>query len=192
MWKEREESLMNFRLPTPEEYNRKINFSAEQISERIKELGAEISRDYPNGVTLLINQKSSLVFTADLMREISPNVRIEFLRLGSIKQQDDASPLLFLRQSEEIILEGQDCILCTDIVRTGFTMHFLLTHLKSKNPKSLEICTLLHNPEQQLLPFPLKYIGFETDYDSLCGYGISYQSQGRQFKDIVQLVPDEN
>lgn len=183
---------MSLRVPNKAEYADSISVSAEEIHQRIKELGAQITRDYDDGLLLLCNQKASVVFLADLMREIDLNLDIEFLDLGSIKQEEGATPLLYLRQSEELILKNRDCIIITDVVRTGFTLHFLLSILKAKNPKSIAVCTLLYNPEQQLLPIELKYKGFETDYDSLCGYGIAYKGKGRQFKDIVELVYEDD
>ena len=182
---------MRLRIPNKDEYHEKINFSAAQIGERVKALGAQISEDYPNGLTLLCNQKSALVFVADLIRSIDVNVRLEVLEFGSLQHDEEAAPILFLRQADELIIDGQDCLICTDVVRTGFTMHFLLDQLYAKTPKTLQICTLLSNPEQLLLPLPLRYTGFETDYDSLCGYGIPFKGEGRQFPDIVQLVPDK-
>ena len=176
------------RIPRPDEYEDRIAYSADEISKRIVELGKELSADYPNGVTLLCNQKASVVFLADLMRAMTVRVEIEFLQLGSIKQTDDASPLLFLKQSDEIVLQGKDVVIITDVVRTGFTMHFLINNLASKSPSSLEVCTLLHNPEQQLLPIEIKYAGYNTDYDSVAGYGISYKKDGRNFPDIVTLI----
>lgn len=183
---------MNKRVPNKDEYQEQIRFSREDIASAIKVLGAKITEDYPNGVYLLINQKASMVFVSDLIRAIDAEVDFEFLKIGSIQAQEDASPLLYLNESEDIILKGKDVIICTDIIRTGFTLHFLLNNLAAKNPMSLSVCTLLHNPEQQLIPLDdLEYVGYETNYDSLCGYGMPYQGKGRQFPDIVQLITEE-
>ena len=70
----------------------------------------------------------------------------------------------------------------------GLDLPVLLQQLQAREPRILQICTLLHNPDQQLLPLPLAYTGFETSYASLCGYGMHYKGEGRQFPDIVELV----
>ena len=182
---------MKLRIPRPEEYEGQIQYSAEAIDERLTELAAEIDRDYPEGVTLLCDLKAAAILGADLLRKIKVPARIDYLGLGRLQLEEGETPLLFLRQDATLDIYDEDVVLCTDIVRSGFTMHFLLQQLRAREPRSLEICALLHNPNQQLLPLPLKYIGFDTDYDSLCGYGMDYHGMGRQFPDIVRLMPDK-
>lgn len=178
-----------FRLPNPDEYVDQIRYQASDIAHRIESLAKEISQDY-NHLILLINQKHALIFVADLIRHMKIQTDVDFLSIGKVQIQNDESPILFLRDDLTVNLQNKDVLICTDIVRSGFTMHFLMQKLKNSNPKSLSICSLLHNPKQQLLPLPLKYVGFETDYDSLCGYGMAYQGQGREFPDIIQLMEE--
>lgn len=183
---------MRLRIPTPEEYEQQIKYSAAEIDARLEELADEIERDYPEGVTLLCYLKAAAIFGADLLRKLKVPARIDYLGLGRLQLEKGEAPLLFLRQDATLDIYDEDVLLLTDIVRSGFTMHFLLENLRARDPRSLEICALLHNPNQQLLPLPLKYTGFDTDYDSLCGYGMDYHGRGRQFPDIVQLMPDKD
>lgn len=183
---------MKLRIPTREEYPNQIRYPAAEIDRRLTELGREIDRDYPEGVTLLCYLRAAAIFGADLIRKISVPANIDYLGLGRLQLQEGEAPLLFLRQDATLDIYGENVLLLTDIVRSGFTMHFLLQQLRARQPKSLEICALLHNPEQQLLPLPLKYAGFVTDYGSLCGYGMSFRGAGRQYPDIIQLVPDRD
>ncbi len=180
------------RIPGPQEYQDQIRYSAAEIDRRLAELGKRIDRDHPNGVTLLVYLRSAAIFGADLLRKITVSADIDFLSISRFQMEEKETPLLYLSQDSAVSIFRRDVLLCTDIVRSGFTMHFLLQQLKARNPNSLQICTLLHNPDQQLLPLPLSYIGFETDYPSLCGYGMNYRGQGRQFPDIVQLIPSED
>lgn len=185
---------MNYklRIPNPDEYEAQIKYSAQEIDERLKEMAAQIDKDYPDGVTLLCYLKAAAIFGADLLRKLKVPARIDYLGLGRLQLSKDEAPLLFLRQDATLNIYNEDVLLLTDIVRSGFTMHFLMQNLRARGPKSLEICALLHNPSQQLLPLPLKYAGFLTDYDSLCGYGMSYHGKGRQFPDIVQLMGNKD
>lgn len=183
---------MKLRIPNPDEYEAQIKYTAAEIDARLDELAAEIDRDYPDGVTLLCYLKAAAILGADLLRKLKAPAKIDYLGLGRLQLEEGETPILFLRQDATLNIYDENVILLTDIVRSGFTMHFLLQQLRAREPKELEILALMHNPNQQLLPLPLKYIGFETDYDSLCGYGMDFKGRGRQFPDIIQLLPDKN
>lgn len=183
--------MMTRRIPTAEEYEKQIRYSRDEIDKRLSSLGHEIDRDFPDGVILLVYLRAAAVFGCDLLRKITVPADIDFLSIGRYQMDEKETPLLFLRQDATVSVFRRNVLLCTDIVRTGFTMHFLLQQLQARKPDSLEICTLLHNPEQQLLPLPLGYIGFNTSYASLCGYGMHFKSQGRQYPDIVELVRED-
>ncbi|MDD2427114.1 MAG: phosphoribosyltransferase family protein [Eubacteriales bacterium] len=179
------------RIPTADEYEKQIRYSKNEIEERLCALGKQIDRDFPDGLILLVYLRGAAVFGCDLLRKITVPADIDFLSIGRYQVDEDESPLLYLRQDTTVNIYNRNVLLCTDIVRSGFTMHFLLQQLRARNPKSLQICTLLHNPDQQLLPLPLAYIGFDTTYASLCGYGMHFRDQGRQFPDIVELVKEK-
>lgn len=176
------------RIPTAEEYKKQIRYASQKIDTRLAELGRAIDRDHPEGVILLVYLRAAAIFGADLLRKITVPADIDFLSIGRFQMDEDESPLLYLRQDATASIYNKDVLLCTDIVRSGFTTHFLLQQLQAREPRTLQICTLLHNPDQQLLPLPLAYTGFETSYASLCGYGMHYKGEGRQFPDIVELV----
>ncbi len=180
------------RIPTADEYEKQIRYTRSQIDERLTSLGQEIDRDHPDGVILLVYLRAAAIFGSDLLRKITVPADIDFLSIGRFQMEESETPLLFLRQDATVGIFRRDVILCTDIVRSGFTMHFLLQQLTARKPRSLQICTLLYNPEQQLLPLPLGYIGFETSYASLCGYGMHYRNKGRQFPDIVELIREDD
>ena len=180
---------VRLRMPNDAEYENQILFSAEQIRQRMAELGREISRTYPEGLLIMANQRASLIFLADLVRQIQVPVDYDFVDLGRVTV-DKETPVLFVCQSGQIDIKNRDVLLLTDIVRSGFTMHFLMKELMTQEPKSLEVCTLLHNPDQELLPIPIKFRGFRTNEKSCCGYGMAYEGHGRRFPDIVTLLAD--
>ena len=167
---------MTLRIPSASEYEDQVLFSADQIAGRMADLGQEISLAYPDGLLIIANQRASLIFLADLVRQIHVPVDYDFVDLGRVTGRID--------------IKDREVLLLTDIVRSGFTMHFLMKELITREPKSLEVCTLLHNPDQQLLPIPIKFSGFRTNEKSCCGYGMAYEGQGRRFPDIVTLVAD--
>jgi hypoxanthine phosphoribosyltransferase len=180
---------VTLRIPSASEYEDQVLFSADQIAGRMADLGQEISLAYPDGLLIIANQRASLIFLADLVRQIQVPVDYDFVDLGRVTV-DKETPVLFVRQTGRIDIKDRDVLLLTDIVRSGFTMHFLMKELITREPKSLEVCTLLHNPDQQLLPIPIKFSGFRTNEKSCCGYGMAYEGQGRRFPDIVTLVAD--
>ena len=183
---------MKLKIPNKYAYEAAVCYSADEIDKRLEKLGAEINSDYPDGVVLLMNQNAALIFVADLLRKLSIKTEIDTLTIGRLRRSPGETPLLFLRDKLNVDIKGKDVLVCTDIVRSGFTMHFLVGRLKNEKPSSLSVCALLHNPSQQLLPLPIKYVGFETGYNSLCGYGMAYRGNGRGFPDIVKLIPDKN
>lgn len=181
---------MKLRLPSADEYEDQIVFSASAIDKRLEALGEAISKEYPNGLILLANQRSAAVFLADLLRKITVPVDFDIIEIGSVSVGSE-SPQLFIRQAATVNIQSEDVLLVTDIVRSAFSAHFLLEQLHAKLPKSLEICTLLYNPEQQLLPIPVKYFAFQNTYHSVCGYGMSYHGKGRNYPDIIKLIAEK-
>ncbi|HHU07822.1 MAG TPA: hypothetical protein GXZ59_05705 [Clostridiaceae bacterium] len=182
---------MTRRIPTADEYEKQVRYNKYEIDKRLTNMGREIDRDYPDGVTLIVYLRAAAVFGCDLLRKITVPADIDFLSIGRHQMDESETPLLFLRQDATVSIFRRHVLLCTDIVRTGFTMHFLLQQLQARKPDSLQICTLLHNPDQQLLPLPLGYIGFITSYASLCGYGMHFKGQGRQYPDIIELIQED-
>lgn len=149
---------------------------------RIRELGAQITRDYAGKRLVIVGVlKGSVIFMADLLRAIGPEVDVEtdFIAVSSYAGTASTGAirtLLDLRQSPE----GKDLLLVEDIVDTGLTLTSLTETLRAHRPKSLEVCTLLDKTECRKVPFQPKYVGFKIPNEFVVGFGLDYDERYRQ------------
>ncbi len=165
----------------------KILLSAEQIRVRVSELAAQIERDYAGQeLTLVGVLKGSFIFMADLMRALSLPLRCDFLRISSY---DGKGKRGSIRLDFDLIqpIEGAHVLLIEDILDTGQTLRFLLSHLATKKPKSLEICSLLDKNLDMGLSEKVRYVGFQVPKEYLIGYGLDLDGRFRELPYVAQL-----
>ena len=152
------------------------------LAARIRELGAQMTRDYAGRRLLVVGVlKGSVIFLADLLRAIGPEVDVEtdFVTVSSYSGKSSTGAirtLLDLRHSPE----GKDLLLVEDIVDTGLTLTSLTETLRAHRPASLEVCTLLDKPECRKTPFQPKYTGFKIPNEFVVGFGLDYDERYRQ------------
>jgi hypoxanthine phosphoribosyltransferase len=147
--------------------------SSERIAERVREMGAAIARDYRGrSVVLVCVLKGSFVFAADLARAIDGNLRIEFLGVRSYGAGTTSSGVVQITQDLQHSIEGEDVLLVEDIVDTGLTLAHLLELLRTRLPRSMKVCTLLHKPSRSCTPVPIDYLGFTIEDRFVVGYGL--------------------
>ncbi len=162
--------------------------SAETIQQRVKELAAEINKDYTGKKPLFIAiLNGSFMFAADLFKQLSIEAEICFIKLASYKGMKSSGRVITTIGLEEDLF-GKDVLIVEDIVDTGKTLHRFLPKLIHQQPKSLKIATLLHKPEATEYPLVLDYVGFEIPNKFVVGYGLDYDGLGRNFREIYQLV----
>ncbi|MBL7708570.1 MAG: hypoxanthine phosphoribosyltransferase [Chitinophagaceae bacterium] len=162
--------------------------SEEVIQNRIKEMAAEISRDYAGKRPLFIAiLNGSFMFAADLFKHLSINAEICFIKLASYKGMKSSGNVVTSIGLEDDLF-GKDVVIVEDIVDTGKTLHNFLPKLLHQQPKSLKIASLLHKPEATEYPLQLDYIGFDIPNKFVVGYGLDYDGLGRNLKEIYQLV----
>ena len=151
-------------------------YSAEEISQRVAELGCLITRDYRDKDLVCIGVlKGSLPFIADLVRTIALPLSMDFLGLSSYHGQTKSSGVVRLTSDLTNPIQGKDVLIVEDIVDTGLTMGYLIDNLKTRQPRSLAICTLLHKLSQTKMPIDLDYVGFEIGNEFVVGYGLDYE-----------------
>jgi hypoxanthine phosphoribosyltransferase len=168
-----------------------ILFSASQIERRARQLGKVISRDYAGRSPLLIGiLKGVACFMSDLMRHISLPVTVDFMAI-SYYGADETGSVKMVKDLDGGIA-GLDVIMVEDIVDTGMTLNYVLNYLASRNPASLEVCTLLDKRVRRLVDVPLKYIGFEIPDEFVVGYGLDYNGEFRNLPFIGVLTPTQN
>lgn len=166
----------------------KIFIPASEINERISELAEEINSDYKDRFPLFIAiLNGAFIFAADLMREINVRSEISFIKYSSYNGTKTTGVINELVGLSEKI-EGRDVIIIEDIVDTGNTLKHALAKLKEQNVASVEIISLLFKPDSFHHNYPIKYCGFKIPSAFVLGYGLDYDGEGRNLKDIYQLV----
>lgn len=158
-----------------------VMLSAEQIAAKVRELGAQIAKDYGDRRLVLVSVlKGSFVFTADLARAIDiPNLRIEFLGVRSYGEGTNSSGVVQITQDLGRPIEGEDVLLVEDIVDTGLTIAHLLELFHTRHPASVKVCSLLHKPARTRVEVPIHYLGFTIEDRFVVGYGLDWAERYR-------------
>jgi hypoxanthine phosphoribosyltransferase len=166
----------------------RLFLSAEQIQQRIEEMGAQIASDYPNGNLYLIGiLKGACIFLSDLCRAIPVNTRIEFIGTTSYGRGKTTSGEVKLSKDLDVSIENEDVILVEDIVDSGVTLTYLMQVLWQRKPRSIRIATLLDKPQRRLRQVEAHYVGFQIPDEFVVGYGMDYAEDHRNLKDICIL-----
>ncbi|MEO7663622.1 MAG: hypoxanthine phosphoribosyltransferase [Candidatus Limnocylindrales bacterium] len=169
-----------------------VLLTEDQIQGRVTELGAQISIDYAGRqLTLVSVLKGSLPFMADLMRAISLPVRIDLMEVSSYGgATTESSGLVRILKDLSSTIEGEDVLICEDIIDTGLTLNYLVRYLGGKKPASLRICTLLDKPARRLVEIPVDYTGFTIPDQFVVGYGLDYGELYRNLRFVGVLRPE--
>lgn len=158
--------------------------TAEQIRERVAELGAEITRDYTGRRPHLIGiLKGSLVFLADLVRSIGIPVTVDFMSISSYGDGSRSGVVRILKDLDEPITGGE-VIVVEDIIDTGLTLTYLLATLRARGPASLEVCGLLDKSARRIIEVPIRYKGFDIPDEFVIGYGLDHEGRYRNLADV--------
>ncbi|MGI8469830.1 MAG: hypoxanthine phosphoribosyltransferase [Pyrinomonadaceae bacterium] len=174
--------------------NLEIMYSAAQISARVAELGAEISREYADKDLVVIGiLKGSCVFMADLIRAIDLKLTIDFMAVSSYKDATVSSGDVEILKDLTNSIRGKDVIICEDIVDTGLTLFRLLEILDSRGATSIKIATLLDKPEPRVKKeLKIDYCGFQIPNKFVVGYGLDAAGRYRNLPFIAIVKnPDE-
>jgi hypoxanthine phosphoribosyltransferase len=164
--------------------------SAEQINVRVREIGAAIAREYAGGSLVLICVlKGSFVFAADLIRAIDLPVRIDFLGVRSYGANTHSSGIVQITQDLSRPIEGEHVLLVEDIVDTGLTITHLLDLMRTRLPRSIKVCALLHKPSRMRVEVPIDYLGFTIDDRFVVGYGLDWAEQYRNLP-FIGVIDD--
>lgn len=169
----------------------RILITSDQIQRRIREMAAEIERDYPQGPVYLVSVlKGAFVFVADLARAITrPSVRIEFMAISTYGHQKTSSGQVKVTRDLDVNIEGHDVLIVEDIIDSGVTLSYLKRLLEQRKPRSLAIATLLDKPERRVQAVDVKYVGFQIPDEFVVGYGLDFAEDYRNLSDIRVLSP---
>ena len=159
-----------------------------KIQERVRELGAEIDADYPEGpIYLIAILKGACFFLADLARALKRPTRIDFIGISSYGKGKTSSGEVKLTKDLDTSIEGFDVLLVEDIVDSGVTLSYLMHVLQQRKPRTLRIVALLDKPERRLRPVKVSYVGFQIPDEFVIGYGLDYAEDYRNLRDICVL-----
>src|SRR5580658_2935480 len=146
--------------------------STEAIATRVAELGAQITRDYTGASLVLVCVlKGSFVFTADLMRAIDLPLRVDFLGVRSYGEGTESSGVVQITQDLSRPIETENVLIVEDIVDTGLTIAHLMDLLRTRQPRSIRVCSLLHKPARARVQIPIDYLGFTIEDLFVVGFG---------------------
>jgi hypoxanthine phosphoribosyltransferase len=167
---------------------RRVVYTQDEIAERVRELGREITQVYGDGELLVLGLlKGSFIFLSDLVREIERPLQVDFLVATSYGDATVSSGNVRLLYDPETELEGKHILLVEDIVDTGRTLSRLMDLLQARKPRSVEICALLHKHIAAELRYPTRFIGFDAPNEFLVGYGLDHAENFRHIPYIASL-----
>lgn len=167
---------------------KRIVFSSEAIALRVAALGAEITSSYPDGDLLVLGLlKGSFIFLSDLVRHINRPLQVDFLVASSYGDGTESSGVVRLLYDPETELQGKHILLVEDIVDSGRTLNHMIGLLRERQPRSLEICTLLHKHIATELHHPVRFAGFDAPEEFLVGYGLDHAEDFRHLPYVASL-----
>lgn len=167
----------------------RVFLTSEQIQNRVREMGEQISADFPDGpIYLIAILKGAFMFLADLARSIETPSRVEFMGISSYGRGKTTSGQVKVTKDLDVSIEGHHVLIVEDIVDSGVTLTYLINLLEQRRPKSLQIATLLDKPDRRLRPVEVAYIGFQIPDEFVVGYGLDFAEDYRNLRDICVLT----
>jgi hypoxanthine phosphoribosyltransferase len=163
-----------------------ILVQGDELAHRVRELAADISRDYRGRDLFLVGVlKGAVFFLSDLMRQLEVPCELDFMAVSSYGSSTDSSGVVRILKDLDAPIEGREVLIVEDIVDSGLTLSYLLRTLQARNPKSLEVCALLTKPERRKVELPIRYVGFEIPNRFAIGYGLDH---GERFRNLPYVA----
>lgn len=167
-----------------------VHLTEEQLDKRIAEIGAEITEKFKGeSVYLVCILRGSIFFTTELAKRIDLPVEIDFMSVSSYGAETVSSGVINIKKDLEGSIEGKNVIVVEDIIDSGNTLSRLLQLFKSRNPKTLTLCTLLDKPARRETEVPVDYTGFVVPDKFIVGYGLDWDQKYRNLP-FIGFVED--
>jgi len=168
-----------------------ILVSEEELQGMITDLAARISDDYRGRELLVIGVlKGAIFFIADLVRKLGMGCELDFMAVSSYGSNTHSSGVVRILKDLDHAIAGRHVLVVEDIIDSGLTLSYLLKNLASREPASLEVCTLLTKPRFRRLPLQPRYVGFDLPDVFVVGYGLDADEQYRHLPYIAAFEPD--
>ena len=169
-----------------------VLLSEEEVDKRIKEMAEQITKDYEGkNVHLICILKGSVFFTVELAKRITAPVELEFMCVSSYGADTKSSGVVKITKDLDVSIEGKNVLVIEDIIDSGRTLSYLLENLKTRNPKSLRLCTLLDKPDRRVVNVNVDYVGFEIPDQFVVGYGLDCDQKYRNLPYIGYVEIEE-
>jgi len=166
----------------------RVLISSEKIQARIRELGEQISRDYPDGnLHMICILKGACFFLTDLARAMKRDVIVDFMGISTYGKGKTSSGEVKVTKDLDISIEGADVLIVEDVVDSGVTLNYLMHVLEQRKPRSIRIAALLDKPDRRLRPIHANYVGFRIPDEFVVGYGLDYAEKYRNLDDVCVL-----
>jgi hypoxanthine phosphoribosyltransferase len=163
--------------------------SAKEVHDRVHELGRQITNDYADSPPLLVCVlKGAINFMSDLMRTIELPVEVDFMAVSSYGAATKTSGVVRIVKDLDVDLLDREVLIVEDVVDSGLTLNYLRHYLGARNPKSLEVCTLLLKEGEQRVEQSIKYVGFTIPRDFVVGYGLDVNERYRNLDAIYTFT----
>jgi hypoxanthine phosphoribosyltransferase len=170
---------------------REILFTQEEISAKVKEMAAAISRDYAGKEVILVCAlKGAVVFLSDLMRELTIDNVVDFVDWSSYGSSTSSSGVFRVLRDLEESVESRHVLIVEDIIDTGLTLHYLLRHIRGRSPASVKVAALLDKPSRRKNDVCADYCGFKVPDEFVVGYGLDFNQKYRNLPFVGVLRPE--
>ena len=170
----------------------KVLYSQEDILKRAKEIADEINRDYDGEeVILLCTLKGSLLWIADVMKNLTVDTKLDFISASSYGASKTSSGVVKIKFDPEINMYNANILVVEDIVDTGNTLKYVLAKLQERGPKSVKVCTMLNKESRRTTDLHADYVGFEISDLFVIGYGLDFDQKYRNLPYISYLEEDD-
>lgn len=182
--------------PTPErsvvsDDVERVVVAADDLQARVRELAAELDRDYAGRSVLLVGVlKGAFVLMADLARHLTISAEFDFIAVSSYGSATQTSGVVRILKDLDRDIAGRDVVVVEDIVDSGLTLNYLLRNLGARGPASLEVLALLTKPELARVDIPVRYHGFAVPDVFVVGYGLDYAERYRNLPYVATLKPE--
>lgn len=167
-----------------------VLLSKEEIQAVVKDLAAQIDRDYAGRDLLVVGVlKGAVMIMADLVRALNSHVTMDWMAVSSYGSGTASSGVVRILKDLDTDLMGKDVLIVEDIIDSGLTLSWLLSNLRSRGPASVEICALLRKPEAAKVEIDVRYVGRDIPNEFVVGYGLDFSEKYRNLDFVGTLAP---
>jgi hypoxanthine phosphoribosyltransferase len=168
----------------------KILLSEQEIQDRLAQMAQQVQRDYEGADILLVGVlKGAVMVMADLARAMGRHVEMDWMAVSSYGHGTSSSGVVRILKDLDTDISGRHVLVVEDIIDTGLTLSWLIANLRSRQPASVEICTLLRKPDALQMSVDVKYVGFDIPNEFVVGYGLDYADRYRNLRQVATLAP---